>query len=93
MPMSRHGQTNDRDTSERSRRDLGAKKATHSEPRRESGRRLREDVHAYAKDQAKIQSLYVEGYLGHVPASVLSARASPPAQRCINAVWIDLTKQ
>ena len=87
--------------------DLCAKKATRSEPRRESGRRLpllpcscsclcscsREDTHAYAKDQAKIQSLYVEGYLGHVPASLLSARASPPAQRSLNSVWIDLTKQ
>ena len=72
--------------------DLCAQKYMRNKPTQWAGMSLREDAPAWMKEQARIQSLYAEGHLGHVPARLLSANPSPPAPMPECAMWIDLTK-
>ena len=74
--------------------DLCAKKHMRTQPKEEVGKRLPSGTCAAVRQQARLHSLYADGFLADVPALLLSLRPSPPAPRRYEWVpLIDLTKK
>ena len=74
--------------------DLCAKKHMRTQPKEEAGKRLPPGTCAAVCQQARLHSLYADGFLADVPALLLSLRPSPPGPRSYEYVpLIDLTKK
>ena len=74
--------------------DLCAKKHMRTQPKEEVGKRFPLGTCAAVRQQARLHSLYADGFLADVPALLLSLRPSPPGPRSYEYVpLIDLTKK
>jgi len=73
--------------------DLCAKKDMRTQPRHIFNEYLPKNASDWDRTQLQIHSLYLDGFLGDVPARLLCARPLSLLRTSEPTVWIDLTKK